>query len=48
MWNVVTETGMVVFSGSKPHCKGYLRQALEKGSKPGFLRIVRARKEREK
>lgn len=47
MWNVVTETGMVVFSGSKPHCKGYLRQALEKGSRPGFLSIVRARKGRE-
>ena len=40
MWQVVTESGLDVFSGSKPQCKAYIRQALKKGSEPGFLRIV--------
>lgn len=44
MWQVVTESGLDVFSGSKPQCKAYIRQALKKGSEPGFLRIVKIRK----
>lgn len=44
MWQVVTESGLDVFSGSKPQCKTYIRQALKKGSEPGFLRIVKIRK----
>lgn len=42
MWQVVTESGLDVFSGSKPQCKAYIRQALKKGSEPGFLRIVKS------
>ena len=42
--SVVTERGLDVFSGSKPQCKAYIRQALKKGSEPGFLRIVKIRK----
>lgn len=44
MWQVVTESGLDVFSGNKPQCKAYIRQALKKGSEPGFLRIVKIRK----
>ncbi len=41
MWQVVTDIGLQVFAGTKPQCKAYLRQALAKGSPPGFLRIVK-------
>ena len=38
---VITESGLSVFeSDSKRTCNAYLRQALQKGSAPGFLRIV--------
>ncbi len=38
---VVTNTGLEVFeSNSKLMCKAYIRQAVKKGSKPGFLSIA--------
>lgn len=39
--NVITESGLIVFSGNKTQCNAYLKQALKKGSAPGFLRIER-------
>lgn len=39
-WEVVTASGMSVFEGNKRECNAYLKQALKKGSEPGFLRIV--------
>lgn len=40
---VITETGLNVFeSYSKRKCLAYIRQAIEKGSKPGFLSILEA------
>ena len=45
---VITKSGTDVFqSDSKWECNAYLKQALQKGSVPGFLRIV-TRKEFEK
>lgn len=41
MWEVVTENGTSVFEGNKRQCNAYLKQALEKGSTPGFLSIQR-------
>ncbi len=37
---VVTEAGMPVYEGSKTKCKEYIKQAIQKGSNPGFLKIV--------
>lgn len=37
---VVTESGLLVYTGTERQCKVYLQQALDKGSEPGFLRIV--------
>lgn len=38
---VVTSTGLEVFeNNSKLMCKAYIRQAIKKGSKPGFLSIA--------
>lgn len=38
---IVTNTGLEVFeSNSKLMCKAYIRQAVKKGSKPGFLSIA--------
>jgi hypothetical protein len=38
---VVTKSGLSVFeSNSKPMCRAYIRQAVKKGSKPGFLSIA--------
>ena len=37
---VITENWSEVFSGKKTECNAYLKQALKKGSPPGFLRIV--------
>ena len=45
MWQVVTDIGVQVFTGTKPMCKAYIRQALAKGSAPGFLRIEKKPKE---
>ena len=45
-YNVITESGLSVFSGKKTHCNAYLKQALKKGSPPGFLRIVEEKKGR--
>lgn len=39
-YNVITESGLVVFDGKKTDCNAYLKQALKKGSPIGFLRIV--------
>ena len=40
-YTVVTETGLDVFeSNSKLMCRAYIRQAVKKGSKPGFLSIA--------
>ena len=40
-WSVVTESGLPVYEGSRAQCNSYLRQAIKKGSPPGFLRIVK-------
>ena len=37
---VATKNWSEVFSGNKTDCNAYLKQALKKGSQPGFLRIV--------
>lgn len=40
---VLTANGLNVFeSYSKKRCQAYIRQAIEKGSKPGFLWILEA------
>lgn len=40
-WLVVTPSLMVVFEAdSKRLCNSYVRQAVCKGSKPGFLSII--------
>lgn len=36
---VVTSSGLEVFRGTEYRCKQYIKQALEKGSVPGFLKI---------
>lgn len=42
---VITATGLPVFeNNSKNTCKAYIKQALAKGSKPGFLSIVESKK----
>ena len=48
MYEVVTESGLEVFSGKKTDCNAYLRQALKKGSPSGFLRIIPARMDERK
>lgn len=40
-WVVITSNNFEVFSGNKRECNGYLKQALQKGSPSGFLRIVK-------
>lgn len=45
-YNVITASGLVVFDGKKTHCNAYLKQALKKGSPPGFLRIVEEKRVR--
>ena len=37
---VITASGLDVFSGSMRECNAYLKQALKKGSVPGFLAIA--------
>lgn len=37
---VITKTGLQVYEGSRDMCYVYLMQALGKGSKPGYLKIV--------
>lgn len=37
---VITKTGLQVYAGRRDMCYVYVMQALGKGSKPGFLRIV--------
>lgn len=37
---VITETGLLVFEGNKAACDAYVEQAIKKGSKPGFLRVM--------
>lgn len=38
---VVTPTGLIVYeSDQKRMCSAYIRQALRKGSVPGFLEVI--------
>lgn len=37
---VITANDLLVYTGTERQCNVYLQQALDKGSEPGFLRIV--------
>ena len=41
-WIVVTENGLSVFEGSHAQCSNYIKQAIRKGSQPGYLHSVPA------
>lgn len=48
MYQVNTANGSVVYEGSRAMCHAYIRQAIAKGSPPGFLQITPATPEEQR
>lgn len=44
-FRVITSSGLQVFAGNWSECYAYIMQALAKGSKPGYLKIVEKEEE---